>query len=156
MATLKKADGTSNLFFGNVLSANATLSSLPNGAGTLVGLARSSPTENVGFDFFGLTSGTGSSAADWYHFLNTNITGGATLIADSDDDGIVGCTESTWTYTSTHWYIFSASWPGTGGALERFGHWDLDAGGAWGFGNSSANNGGLRAGPGTGFLRVGC
>jgi hypothetical protein len=139
--------------FGNILTPSAALLALPNGAGTMAALTRQ-PSVISQADVFGLVVGSGTPT-DWLHAMQS-IGSGGNSHRQSDDDGLVGPAESaTYAYTAGQWLLLVCSWPGSGAALERFDCKNITAGSAWVHNNSSGNNGGLRAGSGTRFLRVG-
>lgn len=139
MATLA-LPGTAFARFNPISSA---LNNLPNGAGSLAALIKKD-VAGGGVDFGGLISPFAGGVVNWYH----NIQFQGTRL--SDDDGIVGTLETpTWSPT-TDWYIVGVTWPAGGAALERFHRINQTTPAGWTHTNSAANNGGTRAGPGTG------
>ena len=144
MATLENVSpGTAFATFTPISSA---LSGLPNGAGTIAALFN----RQAALASQDVTALVNSALTNWYHSL--------TFLSDHlfDDDGIVGVNETpTWT-TTTGWYIIVVTWPSGGAALDRFHHVYQTTPAGWTHSNSAANNGGNRAGPGTGgHFRIG-
>jgi hypothetical protein len=131
---------------------SAALNNLPSGAGTIVSLVKQTTVGNT--DICGLTN-SGSSA--WYHSLINGLTS-ASLPASTlaDDEGLVTQSASTtWPQDTTNWYLVACDWA-AGIGIERY-HWrNQTALGSWTHSAGSGNNGGSRAGPGTGgWFRVG-
>jgi hypothetical protein len=145
VATLSFA-GTDRKIFTPISSA---LANLPNGAGTMVVLIKRTAIGST--DWAGLTD---SGLGNWYHTLGAGGTSGQLF----DDDGLVGprTAGAFAPDNTTNWYWFAVDWPGTGAATERFHFRDQTGLGSWGHANTTGNNGGLRAGPGTGgWFRIG-
>jgi hypothetical protein len=128
---------------------SAALSNLPNGAGTMIVLHHKVAT-GAGADYCGLLN---SAASAWYHTLSQQF--GPTVLID--DDGLTGPVSSTTpTIDSTNWWWYTVDWPAGAAALERFHYRNHTSGGSWTHSNSTGNNGGNRAGPGTGgWFRIG-
>ena len=147
MATLNFSNASDLKVFTPISSA---LSNLPNGAGTIIALVRKTFTSS-GQDVAGLQN---SAATAWYHGLQH---GNDQSLAD--DDGITSTfTGASFTINNTtDWMWIACDWPaGATGTTERYHYFNHTAGGSWSHQNSSSNNGGNRAGPGTsGWLRIG-
>jgi hypothetical protein len=120
---------------------SSALNGLPNGAGTLIALFKKTVAADT--DYCGLTN---SASSAWYHALTQR--GDDALF---DDDGLSGAqATSASTDDATNWWIYACDWPGGGAAIERF-HWRNQTSlGSWTHSPALANNGGMRAGPGTG------
>lgn len=128
-----------------VFVASAALKNLPNGAGTIAILWKPLLTAS-GSDGAGLTDNGAPGA--WYHAH------GITTSKWYDDDGVATIVNTT-APTAGNWHVSVVTWPAGAAALERF-HWqDITAAGAWTHENSTGNNSGNRAGPATGWFRVG-
>jgi hypothetical protein len=126
---------------------SSALANLPNGAGTVIVLIHKTTT---GFaDFCGLTNSAGSN---WYHGLEYSASS-----ALSDDDGVAFFQSgSLVTDDTTNWYWDAVDWAAGGPSIEQFHTRNHTTGGAWSHSAATANNGGNRAGPGTGgWLRIG-
>ena len=135
---------------GSFFTPSSALNALPNGAGTIALLVRIGATSGY------LTQLMDSSIANWYHGIN--VTGTATC---QDDDGLVGASATGLGWTSQtsgagNYVILTVDWPSGGAATERF-HCSalMSAAESWTHANTSGNNGGNRAGPGTGRYYIG-
>jgi hypothetical protein len=140
MATLA-FDGTDDYVRFTPISAE--LANLPNGAATIAMLIR------WGDDAYGCEL-RNSAETNWYHGMNRSSANRL-----NDDDGLVGTgstatTLTTQTASADNYQISVVDWPSGGAALERF-HWSATIGSAesWTHSDSTGNNGGNRAGPGT-------
>lgn len=130
---------------------SSALANLPNGPGTLIALVRNTAVGATSDDVCGLLD---SGGGNWYHslLLGSGFTASNAL---TDDDGLVGVNAGVTTSTGSDWFFYAIDW-GTGTATESGHSRDLTTGGSWTHANSAANNGGLRAGPGTsGWFRIG-
>jgi hypothetical protein len=126
---------------------STALANLPNGAGTIIALIHKSTTGVA--DFCGLTN---SAQTNWYHGLEQSAAG-----ALSDDDGLAFFQSgSLITDDTTNWYWHAVDWASGAASIEAFHTRNHTSGGAWSHSNAGANNGGTRAGPGTGgWMRLG-
>lgn len=140
------ATNTAHFTFTPVSSA---LANLPNGAGTIAILWKP-PTAATAQDGAGLTDSGNPAPTNWYHMIS-NGTGAKW----TDDDGTGLVVVTTGAPNGTDWFITVVDWPAGGAALERFHSVDQTTAGAWVHSNSTGNNAGNRAGPGTGWFRVG-
>lgn len=126
---------------------SAALANFPNGAGTTAILWK--PTSASSVDGTALTDSGNPSPTNWYH--GANVTTGLWY----DDDGTNIITPSNG-QNATDWFIEVVDHPSGAAALERFHSVDMTTAAAWVHSNSTGNNSGTRAGPGTsGWLRVG-
>lgn len=125
---------------------SAALANLPNGAGTMVVLVKTTTTGTQ--DLCGLLD---SGGTQWYHaFCVTNISNHL-----GDDDGTSIVTSPTAQNDTTSWWLFAVDWPAGGSATERIHFRNQSTLGAWTHENTNANAGN-RAGPGTGgWFRIG-
>lgn len=135
--------GTDRKVFTPISSA---LGALPNGPGTMVVLLKKTVLGNQ--DYVGLTD---SGLTTWYHGLTQDT---SDFLYD-DDSALVVATAAA-TDDTTNWWLYAVDWPSGTAQVERF-HWrNQTSAGAWTHSNSTGNNTGQRAGPGTGgWLRLG-
>lgn len=146
MATLHN-DGTSACY-ADFTPIHATLNNLPNGAGTIAALVKSTASSGAStFDIAGLHPA--SPFTNFYHVLFAKIDDSNPFSHLLDDAGLAVSQESPeWTGAHGKWYVMAVTWA-AGTVTERFHRIDADLGGSWTHANAGGTNGGNRAGPGT-------